>query len=149
MSVLIVFGKYFCFEKFQNFQKLCNPVLATYLTSQASREPLVASLHRRFSRLSGRLKSQSRKRPRKFFKNLGFLISCDLVWQFVREWKLQLRGLLRNFHGSLLDFLTGGPSSDEKHLYNFFKILSQGFWRLIRDSYQSQKSGVLRFKDSF
>ena len=28
-SVLIIFGKCFCFEKFQKFQKLCNPVLTT------------------------------------------------------------------------------------------------------------------------
>ena len=40
------FGKCFYFE---NFQKLCNPVVATCLMGQASREPPVASLHRRFS----------------------------------------------------------------------------------------------------
>ena len=38
-SVLIVFGKCFCFENFQNFQKLCNLVLVTCLAGQANRMP--------------------------------------------------------------------------------------------------------------
>ena len=39
MSVLIVFGKCFYFEKCQKFQKLCNPVLVTCLAGQSSRMP--------------------------------------------------------------------------------------------------------------
>ena len=39
LSVLIVFGKCFYFEKCQNFQKLCNPILATCVTGQASCMP--------------------------------------------------------------------------------------------------------------
>jgi len=39
LNVLVVFGKYFCFEKFQNFQKLCSPVLATCFADRSSRMP--------------------------------------------------------------------------------------------------------------
>ena len=38
--------------------------------------------------------------------------------------------VIQNFHDSLRDFLASGPSRREKHLEKFFKILSQGFWRL-------------------
>ena len=75
-------------------------------------------------------------------------MSRDLIWRLVREWKLQSLGVLKIFHGSLHDFLAGGPSSREKHLNKFFQFFSQGFWRLVRDSFQSRKSCVLRFKNS-
>ena len=45
-------------------------------------------------------------------------------WRLVREWKVQSQGLLRDFRGSTRDSLAGRPSSHEKHLENFFKILS-------------------------
>ena len=45
-------------------------------------------------------------------------------WQLVREWKVQSRGLLRDFRGSARDSLAGRPSSREKHLEIFFKLLS-------------------------
>ena len=45
-------------------------------------------------------------------------------WRLVREWKVQSRGLLRNFRGSTRDSLAGRPSSRKKHLENFFKLLS-------------------------
>ena len=45
-------------------------------------------------------------------------------WRLVREWKVQSRGLLRDFRSSARDSLAGRPSSREKHLENFFKILS-------------------------
>ena len=75
-------------------------------------------------------------------------MSRDLIWRLVREWKLQSLGVLKIFHGSLHDFLAGGPSSREKHLNKFFQFFSQGFWRIFRDSFQSRKSFVLRFKNS-
>ena len=45
-------------------------------------------------------------------------------WRLVREWKVQSRGLLRDFRGSARDSLAGRPSSREKHLENFFIFLS-------------------------
>ena len=45
-------------------------------------------------------------------------------WQLVHEWKVQSRGLLRDFHDSARDSLAGRPSNREKYLENFFKILS-------------------------
>ena len=75
-------------------------------------------------------------------------MSHDSIWRLVRKWKLQSLGVLKIFHGSLRDFLAGGPSSREKHLDKFFKFFSQGFWRLVHDSFQSRKLRVLQFKDS-
>ena len=45
-------------------------------------------------------------------------------WRLVREWKVQSRGLLRDFRGSAHDSLAGRPSSREKHLEKIFKFLS-------------------------
>ena len=45
-------------------------------------------------------------------------------WRLVREWKVQLRGLHRDFRGSARVSLAGRTSSREKHLEIFFKILS-------------------------
>ena len=45
-------------------------------------------------------------------------------WRLVREWKVQSRGLLRDFRGSARDSLAGRPFSREKHLKIFFKFLS-------------------------
>ena len=45
-------------------------------------------------------------------------------WRLVREWKVQSRGLLKDFRGSACDSLAGRPSSREKHLEKFFKFLS-------------------------
>ena len=44
-------------------------------------------------------------------------------WRLAREWKVQSRGSLRDFRGSARDLLAGRPSSREKHLEKFFKIL--------------------------
>ena len=60
-----------------------------------------------------------------------------------------IASLLRSFRGSLCYFLAGGTSSQEKHLENFFKFLSQGGCRLVRDLVQSQKSHVLHNKGLF
>ena len=45
-------------------------------------------------------------------------------WQLVCEWKVQSRGVHRDFCGSACDSLVGRPSSHEKHLEIFFTILS-------------------------
>ena len=45
-------------------------------------------------------------------------------WRLIHEWKVQSRGLLRDFRGSTRDSLAGRPSSRKKHLEIFFKILS-------------------------
>ena len=45
-------------------------------------------------------------------------------WRLVCEWKVQSRGVHRDFCGSARDSLVGRPSSHEKHLEIFFTILS-------------------------
>ena len=42
-------------------------------------------------------------------------------WRFVREWKVQSRGVHRDFHGSARDSLASETSSRGKLLANFFK----------------------------
>ena len=51
-------------------------------------------------------------------------------WRLVREWKVQSRGVHRDFSGSARDSLTGRPSSREKHLENFSQFCLWVFWRL-------------------
>ena len=45
-------------------------------------------------------------------------------WRLVREWKVQSRGVHRDFCGSARDSLMSETSSREKHLENFSKILA-------------------------
>ena len=74
LSVLIVFGKFFYFENFQKFPKLCNFVLATLpRESNKSREPS-RELTQKLSWLSDESSPQSWKRFRKFSKIWVFRI---------------------------------------------------------------------------
>ena len=73
---------------------------------------------------------------------------AGLFWRLIRKWKVQSRGLLRDFRGSARDSLAGRPSSCEKHLESFFqnfvftkienfKNSVALFWQLSRGSYKS------------
>ena len=103
LSVLIVFGKSFVFAKNSKISKISNisktvlPCSSHLIVSQYSCMPPVASLHRRFSRLTNRSMSQLQKWLRKFSKILGFYNSHDSVWRLVREWKLQSWGYTEIF----------------------------------------------------
>ena len=44
-------------------------------------------------------------------------------WRLVREWKVQSRGVHKDFRGSARDCLASETSSHEKHLANFFSKL--------------------------
>ena len=92
LSVLGVFGKYFCLKNLKISKNQFCPVLAAL-----SRVCQVASLSRIFA---------------------------GHFWRLVREWKVQSRGSLRDFRGLARDLLAGRPSSREKHLEKFFKLLS-------------------------
>ena len=65
---------------------------------------------------------QSRKRLRIFFKNLGFHAFRGSGWRLVRGWKVQSRGVQRDFRGLDRDSLASGTSNREKHLENFSKV---------------------------
>ena len=65
---------------------------------------------------------QSWKRLRIFFKNLGFHAFRGSGWRLVHGWKVQLRGVHRDFHSSDRDSLASGTSSRKKHLENFSKV---------------------------
>ena len=53
--------------------------------------------------------------------------SCELggqFWRLVHEWKVQSRGVHRDFCGSARNFLTDRPSSRKKHLETFSTIVT-------------------------
>ena len=83
--------------------------------------------------------------------------SCELAgrfWRLVREWKVQSRGVHRDFRGLARDSLASETSSRKKHLANFFKTFGLkcfgGWnWRLYGDLPQSWKTRVLHSKGSF
>ena len=49
-------------------------------------------------------------------------------WRLVHEWKVQSRGIHRDFRDLARDSLTSETSSREKHLENFSKLL---FWSVL------------------
>ena len=51
-------------------------------------------------------------------------------WRLVREWKIQLWEVHRDFHGSAHDSLVSRPFSHKKHLENFSQFWLWVFWRL-------------------
>ena len=74
LSILIVFGKYFCFEKFQKFGKLCNFVLATHYHKSIQLHASNCELTQKLLQLFGESGPQSHKRLRKFSKIWVFWI---------------------------------------------------------------------------
>ena len=68
---LSVFGKCFCFEKFQN---LCNSVLVTLSHESSQSQALSRELTQNLSRLPGESSPQSRKRLRKISNFWVFII---------------------------------------------------------------------------
>ena len=56
-------------------------------------------------------------------------------WRLVHEWKVQSRGVHKDFHGSARDSLVGRPSSREKHLENFSQFCLWVFWQLALATY--------------
>ena len=72
--------------------------------------------------LTGGSISQSQKILRIFFKTLGFYVSRGSVWWLVRKWKVQSRGVHRDFRGSPRDFLAVRLSNREKHLENISNL---------------------------
>ena len=117
------FWKVLCFYK--NCQNFKNSVALFWRLSRGLvySYALVASPHRDLSWLTGRLMSQSWKILRIFFKILGFYVSRGSVWRLVRRWKVQLRGIHRDFRGLPHDYLAGRLSSCEKHLENISNFL--------------------------
>jgi len=67
LRVLVVFGKLFYFE---NFQKTVQPYFGDLSRGSSQSHAPVASLHRKFSWLTGGSKSQSQKRLRIFFSKI-------------------------------------------------------------------------------
>ena len=131
-SILIVFGKCFCFENFQNFQKLCNSVLVTRShRSIQSQDPSCEKDIEKF---------QIFWVFSIFTTHFGdWFVSGSSNHEFTQNAsRLPLR---------LTCKWTFQSSSREKHLDKFFKICHTGFWQLdlalAHDSFQSQKTHIL------
>ena len=126
---LVVFGKYFVFAKIVKIFK--NSVALFWRLSRGlvQSHALIASPHRDFSRLIGGSMSQLWKILRIFFKIWVFMF---LAAQYVvRGWKVQSRGVHRDFCSSPRDSLAGRLSSREKHLEKFSNFWFLGFSQLI------------------
>ena len=122
LSVLIVFGKYFCFEK---FQKLCNSVLTTLFCGSSQSRAYIEALG---NSLVGQ--APSREKDLEIFWKSRFLGFSWLSLATGSRAEALARGLLRMFGDSRRDLLASGPSSREKHLDKIFEIFHTGFWRL-------------------
>ena len=122
LSVLVVFGKYFVFTKISKIVLHCSSDL---VVGRTSRMPQSRAHHRDFSRLTSDSlagKCFSCKKDLEYFSNkLEFYAFRSSSWRLVRRWKVQLRGVHRDFRGSVCDSLASGTSIREKHLENFFK----------------------------
>ena len=121
LSILVVFGKCFCFEKFQKIQKFYNSIFGDSLAGHASRK-----LTQKLLQLPSEWVPQSRKTLRKFFKISGF-------WSFLRLNFVTISRVeapVVSLHRSFRDSLENGSPSREKDLVKIFKILYKGFWRL-------------------
>ena len=122
------FWKVYCFWKVfffcKNIKNFKNSVALFWRFDRGSIQSHAPSLHRSFLRLTGRSTSRSQKRVRKFFQNFGFLNFSQLGLATCLRVEAPVARLYKIFRGSLRDFLAGVPSSHEKHLENFSKILS-------------------------
>ena len=121
LSILVVFGKCFCFENFQKIQKFYNSVFGNSLAGHANRK-----LTQKLLQLPGEWVPQLRKTLRKFFKISGF---WSFLWlNFVTISRVEAPVV--SLHKSFRDSLVSGSPSREKDLVKIFKILYKGFWRL-------------------
>ena len=108
-------------QKLSKIQKLCCHVLATQSRVEPVTCPNRESITEIFcDSLAG--KCFSRKKDLEYFsKILEFHAFRGSGWRLVREWKVQSRGVHRDFRGLVRDSLASGTSNREKHLEIFFK----------------------------
>ena len=122
------FWKILCFSKnCQNFQKLFCPVLAT----QSRVEPIACPDRESITEIfcdslatHWWVNASVAKKTWYNFQILDFHAFRGLGWWLVHEWKVQSRGVHKDFRGSVRDSLASGTSSHEKHLENFAKFSS-------------------------
>ena len=136
LSILVVFGECFCFEKFQKIQKYFN--FAFWRLTREFQGPS-HEVTQKCLRLSGKWDFQLWKTFRKFFKNFGFLTFWWLIFATPSRMEVQVARLLRGVH----DSLASGSPSHKKNLEKIFKILIKGFWRLSYESCEPRKTLVL------
>ena len=92
LSVLVFFGKSFVSAKNVKIFKNCVTLFWRLSCGLVQSHVPVASPHKDFSRLTGKLMPQSQKILRIFFKIWVFNVPCDSVWRLVCGWKVHSRG---------------------------------------------------------
>ena len=127
LSVLVVFGKYFVFTKIvkKNFKKISKKLYCPVLATQSRVEPVACpnceSIIKIF-RDSLAVKCFSLEKDLEYFsKFLDFHAFCNSGWRLVCRWKVQSRGVHRDFRSSVRDSFASGTSSHEKHLKKIFE----------------------------
>ena len=116
-SVLIVFEKCFCLEK---FQKLCKPVLATLPRESSKSQAPSHELTQKLLATLLQVKAPVTKKNLEKFKNFGFLGFLRLCLVTVSWVEAPVASLLRLFR----DLLTSGPSNCKKTVRQIFQNLS-------------------------
>ena len=154
LIVLVVFGKCFNFEKnFKNFKKLCNPVLATCLAGQASRMPQSRAYTEGFhDSLAGQ--GPSHEKDLEIFSKI-WVFRClatqfgDLCANGSSNRKVYSECFAAPFATfSWVDLPIA--KNTQTNFSNFcLKVIGDLVQRLVRDSFQSQKSCVLHNKGLF
>ena len=117
LSVLNVFGKCFCFEKSQKFQKLCN---------FSSWVKLVASLLRSF-RDSLASQAPSREKDLEKFQNFGFLGFSQFSLATGSRVEAPVASFTQNVLRLPLWLTCEWTFQSQKTLRQIFQILSHGF----------------------
>ena len=151
-SVLVVFRKYFVFTKIVKISKIVLPCFGDSVVGLSSRMASVANITQKVFATHWWVNVLVAKNTQNIFQNLGFYVSCSSVWRLVHGWKVQLRGVHRDFRGLPRDFLASRPSSHEKNLENFSNCFLVFWWLALATCMQLdlvEKSHVLHFKGRF
>ena len=121
-------------QKLSKFSKIVLPYSGDSVAGRTSRMPQSRVHHRDFLRLTGDSlagKCFNHEKDLEYFSKIGFSCFCGSGWRLVRGWKVQLRGVHRDFCGSVRDSLASGTSSFNILLEIFFKVFFLVFWRLV------------------
>ena len=129
------------------------PCSGDLVTGQSNRMPPVVSLHRRFSRLTSGSKSQSRKILRNFSIIWVFRFLATLSSSLFTSGSSNREVYSKTFTDPFAIFSRKSPCLAVIFQNFVSKVFGGSIWRLVRNSFQSQKSRVLHneglFQDRF
>ena len=137
-------------QKVAKFSKTVLPCFGDLVAGQSSRMYPVANSYSRFSRLTGRPFSQSRKILRKFFKNSGFLGFLRLRLATCSQVKAPIARVTQKFSRLPSRLPHGWNFQLRKTLRQIFqKFCLRCLATCPRDLFQLRKSRVFHFEGYF